>query len=190
MAFTPRVGLDGINIPRNDKGGLAINVGKFNLPGNTGSGNTSTPFNFADALETGGFVAEHGEKVLDMLGKGSIAKKVGTAGTVLTTVSLVNNAVHKNWMGVIVDGSDIALSKIAKTSPYYYAGKTIAWTFTGDFTMSKAYSEWEDEKKVLINNFRYYRQIGDEGQVEKIQKQLIFIERGQAQIRKQLQSSE
>jgi hypothetical protein len=137
-------------------------------------------------LETGGFVTEHSERVLDMLGKGTIAKKVGTANTVLTFVSLVDNSVHKNWMGVIVDGSDIALSNIAKTSPYYYAGKTIAWTFTGNFTMSKAYFDWEDEKKILINNFHYYRQEGNETEVEKIQKKLILIERAQAQIRKQL----
>jgi len=111
---------------------------------------------------------------------------LSTAGTVITGVSVANNLVNGNTKGVVTDILEFGISKTA-AAPYYYSGKIIKEVFTGNTTMSKAYFEWEGEKKGLINNFRYYQQQGDEGEMNKIREQLIRIEKGQAMILNTLQ---
>jgi len=184
----PSVGLDGVSVKfYAPEPVLKQDLGMFNL--NYQPPPNQNKFNVSNFLETAGTNLEHSEKLVAGFGLENVSKKISVAGTVTSGVSIVNNLAHKNWWEAGKDGAELIVGKTV-AAPYYYTGKTFIEVFAGKTTMSNAYYAFEQEKRVLINNFKFYRQQGDEKQVEKITKKLIQIENAQGNILNSLRANQ
>ena len=194
-SHNPKIKID-IKIPNNANDGakvqyyvpqLKFDVGSFNL--NSKPVIQDKAFDFNDFLSKTRTNLEHEEYLAKSVGLKSVSEKVGIAGTITSGISIVNNLAHKRWWDATKDGAELVIGKTA-AAPYYYGLKLIPEVFTGSTTMSKAYFELDEERNILVNNFRAYRQQGDEQQVEKITKRLIEIETIQNNILNSLKANQ
>ena len=112
-----------------------------------GSGTLSDP---SEAIEKGKKTTEDDEFILKAIGQNSTAEKVSNLGTGFMYASAANNLVHGRYQNAAKDVIDIGISK-SPAAPYYYLGKGIIWTYTGNPVMSKAWYAFEEENKDMYD---------------------------------------
>ncbi|MBP6024917.1 hypothetical protein [Ferruginibacter sp.] len=190
------VGLDGVKIT------YYTPELKSNLTGILADDYNRTPqkqpsqFNLNYAIGQTSNILEHGEYLAESVGAGKLSKNLGTAGNIVTGVSIVNNVAHRKWWEAAKDGGEFIIGKTA-AAPYYYGGKTLVEVFAGNTTKSKAYYAFEEEKNALYRDLvslnredSYNNNNANQSRINNLSEKITKIARAQKNILESLVKEE
>jgi RHS repeat-associated protein len=135
----------------------------------------NTNITFKEPFKIAIDITEHGEYASRILRYGGVAKTFSNVNLGLRIAGIANDASNGDVTGLRDDLIELGISR-SPAAPYYYTGSVLKEVFFGNTTMANAYYDWDEQKKVLINNYQYFMQNNQNKAAEDVQKQIITID--------------